>query len=182
MAAASTSPRPPRPAPRSPSGCRSRDPPARRPALDCFEWNQHARGLKLLTPLRRSKDATVAAAAEKLHGIILADGRQWQADADRQADEKPLAAYDLYARVAAAFVGDDLGRSADAAMKKLAGVQAVKDELAARKAYQQFLTALGRATPAQRQQAGALCQSIAKKFPGTPSAEKAAALAKELGE
>jgi hypothetical protein len=152
------------------------------PALDAFEWNQHVRGMKLLMPLRKSKMKEVAESAEKLFAAIKEEGSKWKEEADQAADEKPVEAYDLYSRIAAVFPGEELGKSVTAPLKKLAAIKAVKDELAARKAFDQALTASARMTPAQKKQVALTFRGIAKKFMGTPTAEKATAFAQELSD
>jgi peroxiredoxin len=153
------------------------------PALDCFEWNQYLKGMKLLLPLRKSPMKPVAESAEKLLAAVKEEGQKWKEEADKAAEDKNLVeAYDLYAKVATVFAGDELGKSADVALKKLSATKAVKDELAARKAYTAALTKSTSMTPMQKKLAAAMFSGIAKKFPDTPTAEKATALAQELGD
>lgn len=151
------------------------------PILDLFEWGQHAQGMKLLTPLRKSTSKSLAADANKLFDVIKLEGEEWKSEADKAAAEEPIKAYDLYAKVATVFAGDALGKSVAEPLKKLTGNKAVSAELAARKAYSAIDATLSKTPAAQKAAAVKFCQDIAKKYAGTPTAEKAAALAKEIG-
>jgi thiol-disulfide isomerase/thioredoxin len=152
------------------------------PALDCFEWGQYSKGAKLLAPLRKNKVKAVADSADKLFNALKEEGKEWKEDADKLAEDEPVQAHDLYTRIAVVFAGDELGKAVDEPLKKLQSKKAVKDEIAARKAYALALSNMSRMTPAQKRQAAALFQSIAKKFADTPTGDKAAEVAKELAE
>jgi hypothetical protein len=151
------------------------------PALDLFEANQHAAGMKLLIPLRKSTNKALAEQANKLFDTIKQEGEEWKTKAESMAGTDALEAYDLYAKVAAVFASDPLGKSVAEPMKKLAADKSLAAELAARKAFSQYYTTVGKMTPAQKSFAVKFCQDTAKKHSGTPTGEKAAALAKELG-
>jgi hypothetical protein len=56
----------------------------------------------------------------------------------------------------------------------------VTAELAARKMYDALAPVMSKATAKQKQEVAAYCQSIAKKYPDTPTGKKAAALAEEI--
>ena len=71
-------------------------------------------------------------------------------------------------------------RSADIELKKLKGSKPVKNELAARKMYEQLYGVMGRATPAQKGQVIGFCQNIAQKYPDSPTGKLAADLAHDL--
>jgi hypothetical protein len=150
------------------------------PALDFFEVNQHAAGMKLLTPLRKSTVKAVAESANKLFDVIKKEGEQWKEDADGAVESDPVKAYDLYTKIAAVFAGSDLARSVAEPLRKLALTKPVSSELAARKAFAQFTTLASKATPAFKPQAAKICQDVAKKYSGTPTGDKAAALVDEL--
>jgi thiol-disulfide isomerase/thioredoxin len=149
-------------------------------AIECFEWNQHAAGMKMLKPLLKDHNKTVADDAQKLLAEIKGEVEQWKADADKMVDDKPVEAYDLYAHVAAVFPADELGKSVEEPIKKLKTNKAVKDEMGARQMFEQVGGVMAKATPQQRAQVAQFCRSIVKKYPGTPTAEKASALADEL--
>jgi uncharacterized protein GlcG (DUF336 family) len=70
--------------------------------------------------------------------------------------------------------------SADTAKRRLAGTKPVSAELAARKAYTPVLAAISSATPNQKPAVAQQLQALVKKHPGTPTAERAAELLKEL--
>ena len=152
------------------------------PAIDCFEWKQYVKGMKLLAPLRRSLNKSVAASADKLYAAIKEEGKQWKAEADKLAKENPIRAYDLYTQVSNVFVGDELAKAVNTPLLQLMADKTVSNELAARRMFNPFNTTVVRMVPEQRKQAVLFCKSVVKKFPGTPTAEKAAALAKELSE
>lgn len=94
--------------------------------------------------------------------------------------EDPVKAYDLYAKTAAAFTGDDLGKKADAALKPLRSNKTVTAELAARKMYDQLANVMAAANPKRKMELAGFCHNIATKYPNTPTGNKAAALAEEL--
>jgi peroxiredoxin len=151
-------------------------------AADAFEWGQHAAGMKLLTPLRRASSKSVADSANKLFADVRKEADAWKAEAESAAKDEPLKAYDLYARITNTFPNEDVAKAVIEPMKRLGQVKSVAAELAARKAFADLETKLSRLTPAQRPAAAKACQDFAKKHPGTPSAEKAAALASELSK
>jgi peroxiredoxin len=151
------------------------------PAVDAFEWGQFPQGMKVLTPARKSTNKTLAESANKLFDELKKDGEKWKAEGDKWADSDPVQAYDNYSKVASVFAGDDLGKSVADPVKKLSADKSVSNELAARKGFATIEANLGKSTPAQKAQAVKALQDFAKKFPNTPTGDKAAALAKELG-
>jgi peroxiredoxin len=151
-----------------------------KPALDAFEWNQWDSGMKLLSPLRRSGAKAVAESANKLYDVLKKEAEGWKAEAESLVASDPVKAYDLYARVAAHFSTDALGKGAASAKEKLASNKAVMIELAARKAYTQFANDIAGAAPNQKVLVLKQAQAFVKKHAGTPTADKLAALASEL--
>jgi thiol-disulfide isomerase/thioredoxin len=152
------------------------------PALDQFEFNQYAAGMKLLTPLRKNANKAVAESANKLFDVMKKEGTQWKEDAEAAVEDNPVKSYDLYAKITAVFAGDELAKSVADPLKKLGANKTVSAELAARKAFAQFTALTGKATPAFKPQALKLCQDVAKKHAGTPTGDKAGALADELSK
>lgn len=153
-----------------------------RPAVELFEWNQYASGGKALKKLLTNKDKAVAESAAKLQAAVKAEVGKWADEAEAAADGEPVEAYDLYTKVADALPKDDaLSKKAAAAMKKLKANKDVKAELDARKMFAKMLNALAVATPRQRGEVAKFAAGIAKKYPDTPTAKKAAELAEELG-
>jgi hypothetical protein len=151
------------------------------PALQAFEWNDYATGMKLLGPYRKSKNKTVAAAAGKLYDEIKKEGETWKTEADQAAEDKPVKAYDFYKKIARTFPGTELAKETAPALKKLSANKTVLKELEARKEMMKLEAQLGQMSPAQSKQAAALCKQLAKRHPGTPTAEHAKALAADLG-
>jgi thiol-disulfide isomerase/thioredoxin len=151
------------------------------PAIDAFEWNQYVAGMRMLKPLLKDRNKAVVDDAQKLLADIKTEVEQWKADADKAAEDKPIDAYDLYAHVAAVFPGDELGKSVEEPLKKLKSNKAVKDELGARQMFEQVGGVMSKANTDQKALVAQFCRSIAKKYPGTRTSEKATALATELG-
>ncbi|HSI37061.1 MAG: peroxiredoxin family protein [Phycisphaerae bacterium] len=152
------------------------------PAIEMLEWGQYAEGVRLLKPWLKNSKKEVADSAKKLYDVIKAEGEGWLAEADKEAaGENPAAAFDLFTRIATVFAGEELGKKAADPLKKLATTQAVKDELAARKMYEQLNTGASRARAEQRPAVAEFAASIAKKYPATPTGKRAAEIAKELG-
>lgn len=149
-------------------------------ALELFEWNQYARGMRVLRPLMKDHNKTVAESAAKLYEEIKAQGEQWKADAEALAEGKPAEAFVLYSRVAEVFAGEPLAKSVEEPLKKLRVTKEVKEELAARQMFSQLNVAMSRAMPQQRLQVRAFCKNIATRFVGTPTAALADALSDEL--
>jgi len=152
-------------------------------ALQAFEWNRFEEGMKLLDPFRKSKTKSKAKeAAGLLYTELKKEGEAWKEEADKAAEEKPITAYDLYTRVEHVFKGDELAKDAAAARKKLLETNkaAISKELAARKDMTKLEAQLATMSVVQRAQAVVLCKALAKRHPGTPTAEQAQALAAEL--
>ena len=149
-------------------------------ATQLLEAGRYAEGIQRLTPFLKRKDT--ATPAQKLLDKVKAEVQGWVTEADGLKESDPVKAYDLYAKAAAAFGRNaEPGTAAAAGVKKLADDKAVKAELAARKAFARVQGALPRATPQQKGEVAKVCHEIVKKHPGTPTAEKARALAQELG-
>ncbi|HKM56399.1 MAG TPA: hypothetical protein VJY33_23540 [Isosphaeraceae bacterium] len=151
-------------------------------AMDAFEWGQFAQGMKLLAPFRKSTNKALAESANKLFDEVKKEGEKWKSDAEQAAESEPVKAYDLYSKVTTTFIGAELAKSVADPLKKLAANKAVSTELAARKAFSVFLAGEGKLTPAQKPLGAKTCQDIAKKYAGTPTGDKASALADELGK
>jgi peroxiredoxin len=157
------------------------------PALQAFEWNQYEAGMKLLAPLRKSKakgkkSEALVKSADLLYAEIKKQGEAWKEEADQAAEEKPIKAYDLYLKVRHVFAGDEMAKEVAASLKKLAANKTVAKELAARKEMLKLEGQLAQMSMVQRAQAASLCKALAKRFPGTPTADEAQSLAKELTE
>jgi hypothetical protein len=150
------------------------------PALQAFEWNDYATGMKLLSPLRKGK-GKVGKSAVKLYDEIKKEGESWKQEAEQAAEDKPVRAYDLYRQVAKVFAGTDLAKEVAAPLKKLAANKTVQKELEARKDMSRLEAQMAQMAPQQSKQAAALCKQLAKRHPGTPTAEHAKALAADLG-
>jgi hypothetical protein len=151
------------------------------PTLDAFEWGHYAQGAKLLTTARKSTNKPLAESANKFFDELKKDGETWKTEADNFAETEPVKAYDGYSKVASVFAGDELGKSVAEPIKKLAMNKEVSNELAARKGFAVLEATLGKSTPAQKLPAVKAFQDLVKKYPNTPTGDKAAAFAKELG-
>lgn len=147
--------------------------------IELLEWNQYEPAVKQLKPLTKAPKG-VGESATKLMDAVKAEGKGWLDEADKAKESDPVAAYDLYVKVAAVFAGDDMAKTADAAAKAMKTNKAVSDELAARTMYQSVNGAMTKATLNQRAQVVAFCQQIAKKYPAAPTGKKAADLAQEI--
>ncbi len=151
-------------------------------AIERFEWGQYAEGMRTLKPFLKNTKKDIAESAKKLYDEIRAEGDKWFADAENAAGaNNPVDAYDLYLKVSVVFAGEELGKKANDALKKLAANKELKSELAARQAWIQLNNGMSRATAQQKPEALATAQQIAKRFAGTPTAAKAEKLAQELG-
>ena len=148
--------------------------------IDMLEWNQFVPAMNQLRPLRKSQRKPLAESAEKLYQAIHAEGEKWKQEADKLLAEKPVAAADLYARIATVFTGDDLAKTVAELIKTLKANKQVVDEMAARQAYAQLYTAVPKARMQQREQVAQFCTTVAGKYPGTPTGEKAKALAEAI--
>ena len=150
--------------------------------IELLEWNQYAPALAQLKPLTKSGNKTVAESATKLWEAVKAEGQQWiqEAEKAKTAEENPVKAFDLYSKVANAFAGDDLAKTADAALKPLRADKTVIAELAARKMYDQLNGVMANANPKKKQEIAGFCHKIATQYPQTPTGKKAAALAEQL--
>jgi thiol-disulfide isomerase/thioredoxin len=151
-------------------------------AVEMFEWKQFEAGMQLLRPHLRSSNKPLAESARKLLDAVKEDhGNKWREQAEKlAAEEKTAHAYELYARMSAVFRGDELGKLADEQLKKLKGHKAVKTELEAQRAYNQLLNGMSRARAEDVGEIKAFAESIVKKYPNTPTADRADALAKSI--
>lgn len=147
-------------------------------AIELLEWNQYAAGMTVLRPWLKNK--ATAESAKKLYDAVKEEGKQWLDQAEQAKSTEPAQAYDLYSRVSTAFVGDDLAKSADEALKTLKMDQAVKDELDARQMYAPLYNVMTKAKPTNRAEVAQYCLSISTKYPNSPTGKKAAQLAQDL--
>jgi hypothetical protein len=151
------------------------------PAVLLLEMGRYAEGIQKLRPFIKRKDT--AESAQKVYDQVKAEVQGWVSEADGCKASDPVKAYDLYAKAAAAFnKTEEPGTAAAAGVKELGEDKAVKSELAARKAFARVNGALTRATAQQKGDVAKFCHDVAKKYPGTPTAEKAKSLAAELGQ
>lgn len=148
--------------------------------VELFETGKLAEGLKLLKPLMGSTRKETAESARKLADAGKEQGAKWLAQADALQAEKPVDAYDLYARLMAAFPQDDLGRKAGEGVKRLSKDASVKDELAARPLWQKLCAGAARAAVKDRPELLEYAAEIARKYSKTPTGAKAQELTKEL--
>lgn len=147
-------------------------------AITLLEWNQYKDGIQALRPFM--KMASTSAGAQKLYDAVKAEGKKWLEEADAAKATDPVKAYELYAKVSAAFTGDDLAKTADAALKQLKSDKAVQDEMAARQLYDALYRVMARAVARNRPEVAAYCNKISAKYPKTPTGQKAAELAKDI--
>ena len=147
-------------------------------AIDLLEWNQYALGVKELRPWLKTK--ATAESAQKLYDVVKEEGKQWLDQAEQAKSTDPAKAYDLYTRVSTTFLGDDLAKTANDALKTLKSDQAVKDELEARDMYAPLYNVMTRAKAANRAEVAQYCLTISTKYPTTPTGKKAAQLAQDL--
>ena len=148
--------------------------------IDLLEWNHYDVALKQLKPLRKSSNKEVAASAEKLYAAVHAEGEKWKSDADAVMATNPVTAFDLLTQISVAFVGEDLAHDAADSLTKLKTSKPVQDELAARAMYHKLYDVVPRAKYDQRVDVADYCDSIAKKYPESPTGKRAAALWDEL--
>ncbi len=151
------------------------------PAVLPLEMGRYAEGVQKLKPFLKRKDT--AESAQKVYDKLKAEVQGWVTEADGCKATDPVKAYDLYAKAAAVFnKTEEPGTAAAAGVKALEQDKAVKAELAARKEFAKLNAALTRATAQQKGEVAKFCHDIVKKYRGTPTAEKANALAAELGQ
>ena len=149
--------------------------------VDALEWGQYEQAMRALKVATKSSPKSVAESATKLYDVMKAEGKTWLEAAEAAKESEPVKAYDLFARTSACFAGDELAKTADAGLKALKTNKAVVAELAARNAYNGLSVAMTKAGPNAKPQLATAVQSIAKKYADTPTGQKAAALATELG-
>jgi hypothetical protein len=150
-------------------------------ALVPLEMGRYAEGVQKLKPFLKRKDT--AEAAQKVYEQVKAEVQGWVSEAEACKGSDPVKGYDLYAKAVAAFGRtEEPGPAAAAGLKALGEDKAVKSELAARKDFAKVNAAMSRATAQQKGEVARFCHDIVKKYRGTPTAEKAKALAAELGQ
>jgi len=152
------------------------------PAIELLEWNQWEAGMGKLRPMLKTYPKATAESARKLYEEVKKEGAQWKSDAEAALESNPVAAYDLYARVANCFAGDDLAKGVEQPLKQLKGTKAVKDELTARGLWEQLSVAVGRASISDRLRLAGAAEGIAARCPNTPTGERAVIFAKHLRE
>ena len=152
------------------------------PIIDLLEWNQYEPALRQLKPAAKAGNKAIQESAGKLLEAVRAEAKGWLAEAAKASETDPVRAHDLYARVAACFAGEDLGKQADGALKTLATNKVVVAELAARKMYDGIAAASAKAQKGQKAQFVTQATTIAKKYPDAPTGKLAATLAEDLAQ
>jgi peroxiredoxin len=150
--------------------------------VDLLEWNRYDLAMPKLNPLLKNSNKALAENANKLHAAIKAEADQWKEKADAAlAAEDPVTAFDLYAKTAALFPKEEIGKQSTEALKKLRTNKAVVDELAARRMYDQLRAGASSAKPEQIGEVANFGKNIIKRYPNTPTAQKIEAYVKEIG-
>lgn len=150
------------------------------PIIDALEWGQYVPAVRELKKYTKGGNKATMESANKLWDTLKTEAKGWMDEATKNIETDPVKAYDTYVKVSAAWVGEDLGKDADTALKSLAKNKAVNDELAARKMFESMSVASARAQATQKQAFVAQAQAIAKKYPESPTGKKAEALATEM--
>jgi hypothetical protein len=148
--------------------------------VELLEWNQYETGVKQLQAFRKDANKQKAQSAEKLYAAVKTEGESWKKQADGLAADKPVEAFDLYARLATVFSGEDLAAGVQEPLKTLKIGKAVADELAAREALEKVFAALPKATRAQIDPAIDALNQIVAKYPSTRGALRADGFVKAL--
>lgn len=150
------------------------------PILEGLEWGQYVPAVRALRPLTKGGNKTVQESANKLWDVLKTEAKAEMDEAAKAIETDPVKAHDVYTKVSAAFVNDDLGKEAAEALKTLKTNKAVVDEMAARRMFDQFNAAAARAQLKQKPAFVAQARMIAQKYPETPTGKRAAEFADEL--
>jgi len=150
------------------------------PVAEMLEFGQFSSAGKQLSTLRRSSNKSVQQSAVKVYEALKKQAVEWKSEAAGLAMSNPIAARDLYADISVALPAEDVGRDALKSLGNISGHKSVRAELAARAAFQKASQAMSNASPAQKPALAKAFQDVAKKHAGTPTGDKAKALATEL--
>ena len=153
------------------------------PVLDLLEFGQYPIAMKQVTTFKKTAKKNDLLAVNSIHDAVKKDADAWAEEASAAKESDPLKAHDLYARIAASLPGENLGKSATTAMKKLETNKSVKAEMGARTAYQRVLDLMAKAQalPTTRPAAAHALAEVARKYADTPTAVKAQAARRRAG-
>ena len=153
------------------------------PVLDLLECGQFPIAMKQITTFKKTAKKNDLLAVNTIQDAVKKEAETWAEDASSAKESDPIKAHDLYAKIAASLPGDDLGKSATAAMKKLETDKTVKAEIAARTAYQKIAqkVAMLPPSPIAKPNVAHAMADLARKYADTPTAIRAQALVDELG-
>ncbi|HYE16956.1 MAG TPA: redoxin domain-containing protein [Tepidisphaeraceae bacterium] len=152
------------------------------PAMDLLEAGEYDRAMKAVAALTYGPDRKTVDSARQFQLMVRAECDVWKAEADRLAATDALAAYDLYARIAACFPNSDLSRTVSDPMKKLEARKEVKAELSARAMYAALSAAVSRDERVEKWDAVDYVDQIVRAHPGTPTADRLVAYLDDLGK
>ncbi|MEZ0266081.1 MAG: redoxin domain-containing protein [Phycisphaerae bacterium] len=152
------------------------------PAMDLLEVGEYDRAMKAVAALTYGPDRKTVDSARQFQLMVRAECDVWKAEADRLAATDALAAYDLYARIAACFPNSDLQRTVADPMKKLELRKEVRAELSARAMYAALSAAVSRDERVEKWDAVDYVDQIVRAHPGTPTADKLVAYLDDLGK
>ena len=150
------------------------------PIIDALEWGQYVPAVRELKKYTKGGNKATQESAVKLWDTLKSEAKGWMEEAAKGIETDPVKAYDTYTKVSGAYIGDDLGKEADTALKTLAKNKAVNDELAARKMFDGLSVASARAQVTQKGAFIEQARAIGKKYPESPTGKKAEALASEM--
>jgi hypothetical protein len=153
------------------------------PVLDLLEYGQYPIAMKQVFTFKKTAKKNDLLAVNTIQDAVKKEAETWAEDASSAKESDPIKAHDLYAKIAASLPGDDLGKSATAAMKKLETDKTVKAEMAARIAYQSLVlkVAILPPSPIAKPNVAHAMADLARKYVDTPTAIRAQALVDELG-
>jgi peroxiredoxin len=152
------------------------------PALAALESGQYDQAGRMIAAVVDSPDRKVSASAQQLQVAVYGRAQQWKDEADRLRPRHPIAAYDLYTRVASTCPGTGLARAVAEPLKQLEAVRDVADELSARGMYDVLCTAISGDDQVLRSDAAAYCREIIRAYPATPTAERLVKYLEDLGK
>jgi peroxiredoxin len=154
---------------------------ALKPVVERLNIGNHEDAMKGLSRLLRDRDETVKASAKVLNEAVLAQAKGWVEEADQLVDTDPFEARSLYTKASDLFPRESFAKDVRKKLTLLKSNQTIKDESSARKMYVKVLKAIDKMKPEQTPELIAYLKKIFEDYPDTPTGNRCAKMAANLG-
>eukprot|EP00752_Nemacystus_decipiens_P016625 g14865.t1 len=154
---------------------------ALKPVVELLNNDEHKDAMRGLGRFLRDRDEAIKTSAEALNEAVLAQAQGWVEQADGLVETDPFEARSLYTKASDLFPREPFAKDVRKKIADLRSNPLFKDESAARKMYAKMVAAIDKMKPKQAPELVAYAKQIAEKYPDTPTGQRCAKIADNLG-